>query len=144
MHRYLKAKHKTQAVSTGSSVAAPHPNLQEQLPVKDFSRQYSSVGYGGQEHQYSPLGDGGKDGINLYEQLLAQGFSKEDIHSAFHKVIMHRAACRKVYEQLPLTGKIKWHCKKYSEQVTGSLLRLTAKGLMLLKTQFAKKPKNPV
>jgi hypothetical protein len=81
---------------------------------------------------------------NLYEQLLEKGFSKQDIHSAIYNSIMHRAACKKAYQQLSPTGKIHWRIKKYSEQVTGSLLRLTDKGLILLKTQFAKKPKNPV
>ena len=81
---------------------------------------------------------------NSYEQLLAQGFSKQEVYNAIYKFIMHEIACKKSYQQLLFAGKIKWRFKNYPEQVTGFLLLLTAKGLILLKTQFAKKPKNPV
>ncbi|HEX5149988.1 MAG TPA: hypothetical protein VFW07_00995 [Parafilimonas sp.] len=81
---------------------------------------------------------------NLYEQLLAHGFTQKDISGFVHQYLLHEITCKKAYRQLPLTGKIKWHIKKHSEQAAGFLLRLTAKGLILLKTQFAKKPKNPV
>ncbi|SFQ07362.1 hypothetical protein [Parafilimonas terrae] len=117
MHRYLKTKHKTNTAPPGSTRAA----------------SLSST-------NYTPPGDVG----NLYEQLLAQGFTKQEIHSVIYKCIMHEIACKKAYQQLPLTGKIKYHIQNYSWQATRFCKRLTAKGLMLLKTQWAKKPKNPI
>lgn len=81
---------------------------------------------------------------NIYKELLNQGFSQQDIHNAIYKYTMHCIECKKAYQQLSRVGKLKWHLKKYSEQVSGFFIHLTAKGLMLLKTQFAKKPKNPV
>ena len=90
--------------------------------------------------QNSPSGDGG----NLYEQLLAHGFSKQEIHGVIYKCIMHQIACKKAYQKLSFTGKIKYNIQHYSRQATRFCKRLTAKGLMLLKTQWAKKPKNPI
>src|SRR5689334_9671502 len=115
---------------------------------------------------------------DIYEQLLAHGFSKREIHNALYKMIMHQLDCEKAFKQLTIAGKVKWYIKRYLGQVTefsneetgrrevgksgskedgksesrevpvrfinSSLERLTAKGLYLLKTQFAKKPKNPV
>lgn len=78
------------------------------------------------------------------QDLLDQGFSKQEIDDTVYKIIMHQIACKKAYEQLSFTGKLKWHLKRYSEQVSGFFMHLTAKGLVLLKTQFAKKPRNPI
>lgn len=79
-----------------------------------------------------------------YEQWLEQGVSKREIHGALYKTLMHQLACKKKYKQLSPAGKIKWHCKRCFVQVTAPVKSLGKKGLTLLKTQFAKKPKNPV
>lgn len=117
-----------------------HNNPSNQLYAKKHPHYNSPSGDGGNQH-HPPLGAGGN---TLYHQLLAKGYAKEHIHSLFHKIIIHRAASKKAYKQLSLACKIKWHSKRYLEQVTGFFIHLTAKGLTLLKTQFAKKPKNPV
>ncbi|MFT4152259.1 hypothetical protein [Parafilimonas sp.] len=81
---------------------------------------------------------------NLYEDLLAKGHSKQEIGTAIYNCIMHEIACKKAYKKLSFPGKIKWHLRNYSWQATRFCKHLTAEGLMLLKTQFAKKPKNPI
>lgn len=99
------------------------------------------------KHQPPAASPGGGMGISkthLYEQLLAAGFTKQEIHSVIYKRILHEIACRKAYQQLSLAGKIQYHIQHYSRQATRFCKRLTAKGLMLLKTQWAKKPKNPI
>ncbi|MGN6212019.1 hypothetical protein [Parafilimonas sp.] len=83
-------------------------------------------------------------GASLYQKLLDSGFTKREIDNVIYKCIMHEIACKKAYQQLPITGKIKWHIQNYSWQATRFCKRLTAKGLVLLKTQFAKKPRNPI
>ncbi len=99
------------------------------------------------KHQPPAASPGGGMGISkthLYEQLLAAGFTKQEIHSVIYKRILHEIACKNAYQQLPITGKIQYHIQHYSRQATRFCKRLTAKGLMLLKTQWAKKPKNPI
>ena len=54
---------------------------------------------------------------HLYEQLLAAGFTKQEIHSVIYKRILHQIACKKAYQQLSLTGKIQCHIQHYSRQV---------------------------
>lgn len=84
------------------------------------------------------------DEENLYEDLLAKGYSKQEIDAAIYNCIMHEIACKKAYKEFSFTGKIKWHIKSYYWQATRFCKALTAEGLVLLKTQFAKKPKNPI
>ncbi|MFT4155155.1 hypothetical protein [Parafilimonas sp.] len=81
---------------------------------------------------------------NIYQKLLDSGFTKREIDNVIYKCIMHEIACKKAYQKLSLPGKIKWHLQNYSWHVTRFCKRLTAEGLVLLKTQFAKKPRNPI
>ncbi len=81
---------------------------------------------------------------NLYQKLLDSGFTKQEIDSVIHKLTLLRLADKKKYEQLSFAGKLRWHVQNNSQQATRFLQRLTSKGLMLLKTQWAKKPRNPI
>lgn len=115
----------------------PNNNLYNQTPLKDSAQLYS-LSDNGRGSKCPPSGDGG------YDQLLAAGLSKQEIHSAIHQFLLHEIACKKAYRQLPLTRKIQRHIQRYFRQATAPFRSLTQKGLTLLKTQFAKKPKNPV
>lgn len=80
---------------------------------------------------------------NLYEQLLASGFTKQEIDNVIYKCIMYEIACKKAYQQLPFTGKIKWYLQNYSWQANRFCKQVTACITSFI-TQWAKKPKNPV
>lgn len=81
---------------------------------------------------------------NIYESLLQQGYSKQEIDGAMHKYLLNKIALKKAYKKLSPAGKVLWRVKHFSWRAKWFLKVLTAKGLMLLKTQFAKKPKNPI
>ena len=83
---------------------------------------------------------------DIYQQLLEKGYSKQSIHKVLHHLVLEDIRQQRFYEKKSIAGKTVWHIKRFFQQHT--LLRLlkhiTAKGLFLLKTQFAKKPKQPV
>lgn len=78
---------------------------------------------------------------NIYQQLLQKGFTKRDIHDALHKTItlqiQHNKAtgCR----HTPLHKKLSVVSKE-----SHFLKNLISAAVSFIKTQFAKKPKNPV
>lgn len=91
--------------------------------------------------------------------MLAKGYDKQSIHKVLHTVITemvreekedrkqnteHRS--EKGEERKRLTGKKKLHSiYRVLHRIKNFLFKhITSKGLLLLKTQFAKKPKNPV
>lgn len=83
--------------------------------------------------------------LNIYEQLLAEGFTKREIHSLLHGLILEDIRQQRLYEKKSFAGKMLWHTKRFFQHKLYRLLKhLTAKGLCLLKTQWAKKPKQPV
>jgi len=78
---------------------------------------------------------------NVYERLLAQGYSKREIHSALHKYILAEIQYTKAtgYTHTALHQKPSLFSK-----VSHFLKSLVSAMVSLIKTQFAKKPKNPV
>lgn len=78
------------------------------------------------------------DSKKIYESLFANGFSKEEIDGALHSFTLLRLKEKKKpsYNIPPVL----YSCLKHFPVLN----HITAKGLYLLKTQFAKKPKNPV
>ncbi|HVX50714.1 MAG TPA: hypothetical protein VHB48_11190 [Chitinophagaceae bacterium] len=80
---------------------------------------------------------------DIYQQLLQKGFSKKDIHAVLHKCIMlqieeekQKAAAYK--KTLPnASTNLFYKANHYLKNLTGN-------ALSFLKSQFAKKPKNPV
>ncbi|MEP6748458.1 MAG: hypothetical protein ABJB86_12075 [Bacteroidota bacterium] len=78
---------------------------------------------------------------NLCDQLLAKGYSKQDIHSAMYKYMLLQIQHKKA------TGnkRIALHEKpSLCSKATHFLKSLVSAMVSLIKTQFAKKPKNPV
>jgi hypothetical protein len=81
---------------------------------------------------------------NLYEDLLAKGYTKQSIHKVLHALILEDIKQQRLYEKKSFAGKMLWHVKRFFEhKILQPLNHITATGLFLLKTQFAKKPKNP-
>lgn len=79
---------------------------------------------------------------DIYHQLLQKGFTKQDIHSVLHKCMLLEAEEKKkqaTHKQNQLNTKTNLFYK-----ASHYLKNLTGKALCFLKTQFAKKPKNPV
>ena len=78
---------------------------------------------------------------NLYQSLLKKGYTKQQIHAAMHKFMLLQI------QQDKATG-----CKHSALHKKPSLFardshflkNLISKIVSLLKSQFAKKPKNPV
>ncbi len=83
---------------------------------------------------------------NIYEQLLAKGYSKQSIHTVLHHLVLEDLKLQRQYEKKSFAGKTAWHIKRFFHQhkLLRFLKHITAKGLYLLKTQWAKKPKQPV
>lgn len=82
---------------------------------------------------------------DLYRQLLEQGYSKQSIHKVLHHLVLEDIKQQRLYEKKSVAGKTVWHIKRFFQyKLYRSLQHITAKGLFLLKTQFAKKPKNPI
>jgi len=81
------------------------------------------------------------DEENIYEQLLAKGYSKQSIHKVFHYFILEEIKNKKatgskhkpIYEKPSLFAKESHFLKS-----------LISAAVSFIKTQFAKKPKNPV
>lgn len=80
----------------------------------------------------------------LYQKLLDAGFTKQELDALIHKLTLLRLADEKKSTQLSFNGKLHRYVQNNSQQATRFLQRLTSKGLMLLKTQWAKKPRNPI
>lgn len=81
---------------------------------------------------------------NLYEDLLAKGYSKQSIHKVLHALVLEDIKQQRLYEQKSFAGKMVWHINRFvSHKLLHPLQHITAAGLCLLKTQFIKKPKNP-
>lgn len=82
------------------------------------------------------------DSKRVYESLLQRGFSKEEIDTVLHAFTLLRLKGQtdSHLSQVNNTSSFTFFCSKSVRL----LQQLTAKGLYLLKTQFAKKPKNPV
>lgn len=83
------------------------------------------------------------DAKSLYENLLRNGYTKQEIDSALHEFLLLRIKENNTaYTAKPEknTSLFAFFCLKNLRL----LKHITAKGLCLLKTQFAKKPKNPV
>lgn len=78
------------------------------------------------------------DSKNIYESLLQQGYSKQEVDTLLHKLTLLRIQQKK--KQLHKLSFI----SSFSIKTLLLLKHITATGLYLLKTQFAKKPKNPV
>ena len=78
------------------------------------------------------------DSKNIYESLLQQGYSKQEIDAVLHKLVLHQQQQKKK-QRLRFSSASPLPIK-----VIQLLKRITATGLYLLKTQFAKKPKNPI
>lgn len=80
---------------------------------------------------------------DIYEQLLQKGFTKRDIHSVLHKCMLLQIEEEKkktaAHQQNQRNSKTNLFYK-----ASHYLKNLTGKALCFLKTQFAKKPKNPV
>jgi hypothetical protein len=80
---------------------------------------------------------------DIYEQLLQKGFSKQDIHAAIHKFMLMEIAEKKKQatahkkSQRSIKTSLFFKASHYLKNFSG-------KALCFLKTQFAKKPKNPV
>ena len=83
---------------------------------------------------------------DIYQQLLDKGYSKQSIHKVLHHLILEDIKQQRLYEQKSIAEKTVWHIKRFFQQhiLVRLLKHITAKGLFLLKTQFAKKPKQPV
>lgn len=82
---------------------------------------------------------------NIYEQLLAKGYTKQSIHKVLHTLILEDIKQQKLYEKKSFAGKMLWHIKRFvGRNILQPLNHITATGLFLLKTQFIKKPKSPV
>lgn len=83
---------------------------------------------------------------NLYHQLLEKGYSKQSIHKVLHALVMEDIKQQRLYEKKSFAGKTAWHIKRFFQQhkLFRFLKHITAKGLFLLKTQWAKKPRNPI
>ena len=79
---------------------------------------------------------------NIYQQLLQKGFTKRDIHAALHKCMLFEIEEKKKKathkKNLPNTKTFLFY------KASHYLKNFTGKALSFLKTQFAKKPKNPV
>ena len=78
---------------------------------------------------------------NLYQSLLNKGFSKQEIHSALHKFMLHQIQHEQAsgYKHKALHEKPSLFAKE-----SHFLKSLSSAVISFLKTQFAKKPKNPV
>ena len=80
---------------------------------------------------------------NIYEQLLAKGFTKQDIHAALHKCMLleieekKKQAASHTQNQTNTQTNLFYKASHYLKNLTG-------KALCDLKMGFAKKPKNPV
>ena len=75
---------------------------------------------------------------DIYQQLLRKGFTKRQIHAALHKYVLVQI------KQEQATG-----CKLHKQPSMFSkeshfLKNLISAVVSFIKTQFAKKPKNPV
>ncbi len=82
---------------------------------------------------------------NLYHQLLEKGYSKQSIHKVLHGLVMEDIRQQRLYEKKSFAGKMLWHTKRFFQHKLHRFLKhITAKGLFLLKTQWAKKPRNPI
>ncbi len=49
---------------------------------------------------------------NIYENLLAAGFTKSEIDSTLYKFLQAEIEQRKMYRKLSAVGKILWHIRK--------------------------------
>jgi hypothetical protein len=86
---------------------------------------------------------------DIYEQLLQKGFSKRDIHSALHKAIMlqiqHNKATGGKHTSLHKKASHTVYHKPFAFSKESHFLKnLISAVVSFIKTQFAKKPKNPV
>ncbi|MFT4152358.1 hypothetical protein [Parafilimonas sp.] len=82
---------------------------------------------------------------NLYEDLLAKGYSKQSIHKVLHALVLEDIKQQKLYDKKSFAGKMVWHINRFvNHKLLHPLQHITAAGLCLLKTQFAKKPKQPI
>ncbi len=48
---------------------------------------------------------------NIYENLLAAGFTKSEIDSTLYKFLQAEIEQRKIYRKLSAAGKVLWHVK---------------------------------
>lgn len=76
---------------------------------------------------------------NIYQKLMDSGCSKQEIDNLLHKLTLLRLQQEKKHVTHSFTSLTAF-CSKTIHQ----LKHITAAGLCLLKTQFAKKPKNPI
>lgn len=81
------------------------------------------------------------DNNNLYKRLLEQGFSKQEIHATIHKFML--LEIEEKNQRRTNSPKRKPHVQLHFK-LFYFLNTLSGKALCLLKTQFAKKPKNPI
>ena len=80
---------------------------------------------------------------DIYEQLLAKGFTKREIHSALHKCMLLEIEEKK--KRVVAHKKNQRSIKTFLFYKASHYLKnLAGKALCYLKMGFAKKPKNPV
>ncbi|QEC69316.1 hypothetical protein FRZ67_19125 [Panacibacter ginsenosidivorans] len=83
-----------------------------------------------------------KEEKNIYEMLLQKGISQQELHTFMYKFIMMEIEERRAKEAAASKNKFRIFFRSLKN---GSLFKkLKGKALSLLKTQYAKKPKNPV
>jgi len=80
---------------------------------------------------------------NRYQQLLQKGFTKREIHSTLHKAIWIQIKHQNRRTDAK-RNKIRTALIFPLFSASHFLKNICSKALFLLKTQFAKKPKNPV
>ena len=78
---------------------------------------------------------------NLYQSLLKKGYTKQQIHAAMHKFMLLQIQHNKATgcKHIPLHKKPSAVSKE-----SHFLKNLISVVISFIKTQFAKKPKNPV
>ena len=127
MHRYFLFTRKADISNTAS---ASSDNLDIVLP-EELSQE---TGCEGSLTLRSPAD-------NTFDQLLQKGYTKKQVHSAIHKYMLAQIQYNKatgckhkaLYEKPSLFAKESHFLKSLLSAIVS-----------LLKTQFAKKPKNPV
>jgi hypothetical protein len=83
--------------------------------------------------------DSAKD---VYQKLLQGGFSKQEIDSALHKSVLLRSINKSKTGTYPGRNHLDPDVRFFNKINIPNLL--VGKALSLLKSQFAKKPKDPV
>ncbi|QEC67925.1 hypothetical protein FRZ67_11665 [Panacibacter ginsenosidivorans] len=73
----------------------------------------------------------------LFAQLEQQGYSRQELHALLHKIVLHEATQCRGKRSRNKFSKLYHRTVYFFNQLSG-------KALSMLRSQFAKKPKNPV